>query len=68
LKDKKFAGSQEEWDVILSSILLGTQDNETTQGVEAAARLEDGAELTITIQRRIEEITVGFSILAISPV
>jgi hypothetical protein len=68
LKDKKFAGNSEEWDVILSSILLGSQHNETTQGVEAAARLEDGAELTITIQRRIEEITVGRSILAISPV
>lgn len=54
--------------MILSSILLGSQHNETTQGVEAAARLEDGAELTITIQRRIEEITVGRSILAISPV
>jgi hypothetical protein len=51
----------------LSSILLGTEGNETTQGVEAAARLEDGPQLKITIQRRIEEITVGPRILALYP-
>lgn len=55
-KDKNFAGNAEEWDTILSFMLLGTEQNDTTLSVEVAARLEAGPELKITIQRRIEEI------------
>lgn len=50
----------------MSAILLGTEDNATTNGIEAAVRLDEG-ELKITIQRRIEEITVGYPILALYP-
>jgi hypothetical protein len=37
------------------------------QGVEVTARLEEGPELEIIIQRRVEEITVGILILVICP-
>jgi hypothetical protein len=66
-KDKKFAGNAEDWDRILSFILLGIEQNDSVQGVEAAARVEEGPELKIIIQRRIEEITVRIPILAICP-
>ena len=43
------------------------EQNDIMQGVEAAARLEEGPELKIIIQRRVEEITVRILILAICP-
>jgi len=60
LKDKKFSGSSEQWDQVLARVLLGAEQIEDKQGVEAVAKLEGEASMTITIQKRIEGITVGF--------
>ncbi|TVY15854.1 hypothetical protein LARI1_G005655 [Lachnellula arida] len=62
LKDSKSRLNQEQWDAVLSTILLGTVPEEEhkaiTQGVEAVAKVESGgSKLSITIQRRIEGIT-----------
>lgn len=53
--------------MILSSLLLGTPREEAADGIVALARLEEGPELTITVQKRIEEITVGHPIPVVSP-
>lgn len=62
LKDKKSKLSEEEWESILVAVLLATApdaDEKTLLGVEAVARLEDDSSaLYMTIQRRIEGITV----------
>ncbi|TVY27673.1 hypothetical protein LHYA1_G004914 [Lachnellula hyalina] len=62
LKDSKSKLNQEQWDAVLSTILLGAvleeEHKAILQGVEAVAKVESGENrLSITIQRRIEGIT-----------
>jgi hypothetical protein len=61
LKTKNNSSTAEEWESILRGILLGAIEDETQSpipnGVEAVAKVEDQS-MTITIQKRIEGITV----------
>jgi len=60
LKAKNCPLNQEEWETVLSSILLGTPaeegNEEVLRGIEAVAKV-DGDLMTLTIQKRIEGIT-----------
>lgn len=59
LKSKNFSGTLDDWNAILSSVLLGASaDDALIDGVEAVASVKDGSSITITIRKRIEGITV----------
>ncbi len=61
-KAKSNTSTQEEWETILREIFLGTKPETQVainEGVEAVAKVESGGEsMTITIQKRVEGITV----------
>jgi len=61
LGKKKSSLHQEDWETILEFILLGTVPGPdraaVTEDVEAIAKIE-GEELTITVQKRVQGITV----------
>ena len=62
LKAKNSKSPQDEWENILSAVLLGALpggDPAITEGLEAVAEVEAGTSITITIQKRIEGITVS---------
>jgi hypothetical protein len=56
---KNSSVNQEDWEAILSAILLGTATNHAaaTKDVEAVAKVESG-HLKIALQRRIGDIRV----------
>lgn len=57
LKNKRSSASPEEWEQILAFILLGGEQSEAAQGVEAIAEVEgegEGSELKIRIRKQIE--------------
>lgn len=62
LKIKNSPVNKEEWEQIFSSVLLGAAadgHDDVTRGVEAVAKVESNvSSITITIQKRIEGITV----------
>ena len=74
-KLKTSALKQEEWDELLSAILLGTVSEDgrnITEGVETTAEIApkskpkaDPESMTITIQKRVEGITVKESSLVL---
>lgn len=60
LKENKSSINQEQWEGILSTVLLGTAPEEgqaATEGIEAVAKADESA-INILIQRRVEGITV----------
>jgi 3-deoxy-D-manno-octulosonic-acid transferase len=60
LRENKSTISQEQWEGILSTILLGTAPDEgqaAAEAIEAVARADESA-ITILIQRHVEGITV----------
>jgi hypothetical protein len=63
LKDKKSNLNQDQWESILSTVLLGIAPEQghdgITEGLEAVASVDAaGPSMTITIRKRIEGITV----------
>ena len=62
LKAKNSPVNKEEWELILSSVLLGATEEghaDITRGVEAVAKVDSNvSSIAITIQKRIEGITV----------
>lgn len=57
MKSKRASAGSEEWEKILTFILLGGGQNEATQGIEAIAEVEgegEGSELKIRIRKQIE--------------
>jgi hypothetical protein len=63
IKAKNGPCTQDEWTLILESILLGTQasDSQTDlfDGVETVASVQENKSIDITIRKRTEGITVG---------
>ncbi len=61
LRGKTSKISEDEWETILEGLLLGTKPDlehaKVTEGVEAVAKVGE-EEIVITIQKRIEGITV----------
>jgi hypothetical protein len=61
-KAKNSPCNQNEWEIILSSILLG-QKSESAKGlledVEAVAAVDDEKSITLTIRKRVEGITAS---------
>lgn len=57
LRAKSNQETQEEWDNLLREVLLGKKQATATLGVEALAQVDDDS-IIITIQKRIEGITV----------
>ncbi len=55
LRIKNCPCSQDEWEHILTSILL---DGQAVPDVDATASVEDGTSLTITLRKRVQSITV----------
>ncbi|CZR53725.1 related to mitotic apparatus protein p62 [Phialocephala subalpina] len=60
LKDKKFPYNQDQWDSILSVVLLGEardkEDSSVTEGLEAVAEVDGETAITIRIRKRVERI------------
>lgn len=60
LKDKKFPYNQDQWDNILSVILLGEardkEDSSALEGLEAVAEVDGDSMITIRIRKRVERI------------
>ena len=67
LKAKNCPLNQDEWESVLLSILLGTAAEEgkedVLRGIEAIAEVDGDTLMTLTIQKRIEGITVCFTFL-----
>ncbi len=63
LKAKNGPCSQDEWAIILESILLGTQGSnnhaELLDGVETVALVQNNKSIDITVRKRTEEFTVS---------
>jgi hypothetical protein len=57
LKENKSTINQEQWERVLSTVLLGTAPGEGQTGTEAVAKVDESA-INILIQRRVEGITV----------
>lgn len=58
LRDKTFKGSQDEFETILSYILLGAEKDALTAGIEAVAKIQNDL-MTVTVQRHVEGIAVS---------
>lgn len=63
LKAKNNSVTKDQWDKVLVQLLLGIRDaaDDVAEGLEAVSRVKDES-IIITIQRRIEGITVCLSV------
>lgn len=63
LKTKNCPCSQDEWENILSLLLLGkpiqNEENDIYQGLEIIADVDNQVSISLTIRKRIEGITVS---------
>ena len=63
LKARAFSGSQSQWEDTLAKVLLGADGTDFTGEIEAVAKVDPEASMTITIQKSIEGIEVRLKIL-----
>jgi len=63
LKAKNGPCTQDEWTLILESVLLGTRDSDSQtelfDGVETVASVQENKSIDIVIRKRTEGITVS---------